>query len=79
MTRSASTQPAAVLVRPGLIELVDVPVPEPAENEVLVAVSQVGLCGSDAHYFQDGRIGDFVVRSPLILGHEAAGTVVACG
>ncbi|XP_013365770.1 PREDICTED: sorbitol dehydrogenase isoform X2 [Chinchilla lanigera] len=39
----------------------------------------VGICGSDVHYWQHGRIGDFVVKKPMVLGHEAAGTVVKVG
>ena len=35
----------------------------------------VGICGSDVHYWQHGAIGDFIVKGPLILGHESAGTV----
>jgi L-iditol 2-dehydrogenase len=39
----------------------------------------VGICGSDVHYWQNGRIGDFVVKKPMVLGHEAAGRVVKVG
>lgn len=55
--------------------------PEPAlgENDVLVAPAFVGICGSDLHYYQHGRNGDFVIDEPLILGHELSGTVVAAG
>ena len=42
-------------------------------------MSSVGVCGSDAHYYRHGRLGSFVVEGPLILGHEAAGTIVAVG
>ncbi|GAB3434179.1 NAD(P)-dependent alcohol dehydrogenase [Flindersiella endophytica] len=55
------------------------PVPDPGPGEVLVRVGSVGTCGSDVHYYEHGRIGDFVVREPLVLGHEAGGTVVALG
>jgi len=55
------------------------PTPEPGPHEVLVAVRSVGICGSDVHYFEHGRIGDFVVRAPLVLGHEASGVVVGHG
>lgn len=55
------------------------PRPEPAANEVLVAVRDVGICGSDIHYYEHGRIGDYVVEGPLVLGHESAGEVVAVG
>ena len=46
---------------------------------MLVRVASVGTCGSDVHYYEHGRIGDFVVESPLVLGHEPSGTVVAAG
>jgi L-iditol 2-dehydrogenase len=39
----------------------------------------VGVCGSDTHYYRHGRVGGFVVESPLVLGHEAAGTIVGVG
>jgi len=69
----------AVLNRPGQLELRERPVPEPAPGHVLVAVRSVGVCGSDVHYFQHGRIGDFVLRDPLVLGHEVSGRIVAAG
>jgi L-iditol 2-dehydrogenase len=53
--------------------------PEPDTDEVLVAVRDVGICGSDIHYYRHGRIGDYVVEDPLILGHESAGEIVAVG
>lgn len=55
------------------------PVPVPAGDQVLVEVSKVGVCGSDVHYYRDGRIGPFVVDSPLVLGHELSGRIVAVG
>ncbi|WP_083407393.1 NAD(P)-dependent alcohol dehydrogenase [Mycolicibacterium rutilum] len=70
---------AAVLVEPGRIELQDRPVPRPDPGDVLIRVSSVGVCGSDTHYYRHGRIGDFVVTAPLVLGHEAAGTIVDVG
>jgi L-iditol 2-dehydrogenase len=57
----------------------DVPMPSVKENEVLIKVEAVGICGSDVHYFQHGRIGDFVVEGDFILGHECAGEVVEVG
>ncbi len=53
--------------------------PEPGPRDVLVKVERVGVCASDVHYYTHGRIGSFVVESPLVLGHESAGTVVAVG
>jgi L-iditol 2-dehydrogenase len=55
------------------------PDPVPGPHEVLVGVASVGVCGSDVHYFEHGRIGSHVVESPLVLGHEASGEVVALG
>ncbi len=57
----------------------DVPLPEIKANEVLIKVDTVGICGSDVHYYQHGRIGDFVVEGDFILGHECAGEVVEVG
>ncbi|WP_077624656.1 NAD(P)-dependent alcohol dehydrogenase [Sediminibacillus massiliensis] len=73
------TMKAAVLNEPMDIELKQLSVPEPAENEVLVKVMAIGICGSDIHYYEHGRIGRYVVESPLILGHECAGLVVKTG
>ncbi|KQU36051.1 MULTISPECIES: NAD(P)-dependent alcohol dehydrogenase [unclassified Rhodococcus (in: high G+C Gram-positive bacteria)] len=70
---------AAVLTEPGHIETQTRPVPTPNAGDVLVRVASVGVCGSDAHYYREGRIGDFVVESPLVLGHEASGVIVAVG
>ena len=69
----------AVLKEPGRLEVEERPRPEPGPDEVLVAVGEVGICGSDLHYYEHGRIGDYVVESPLVLGHESAGEVVEVG
>ncbi|CAA9314797.1 MAG: Sorbitol dehydrogenase [uncultured Frankineae bacterium] len=69
----------AVLNRPGELVLEDRPEPQPGPGQVQVRVASVGVCGSDTHYYEHGRIGDFVVESPLVLGHEASGEVVAVG
>ena len=69
----------AVLTAPGTIVLEERAVPEPAADEVLVEVRSVGVCGSDTHYFEHGRIGRFAVEQPLVLGHESSGVVVAVG
>jgi L-iditol 2-dehydrogenase len=70
---------AAVLVEAGSIVVEERPVPEPAPREVLVEISAVGVCGSDVHYYEHGRVGPHVVRAPLVLGHESAGRVAAVG
>lgn len=51
----------------------------PGPDEVAVAVAAGGICGSDLHYWADGGIGHIRVQEPIILGHEAAGTVVEAG
>ncbi len=73
------TMTASVLVRQGELRTEQRPVPAPGPGEVLVRITSVGVCGSDTHYFTHGRIGSFVVDSPLVLGHEPAGVVVALG
>lgn len=70
---------AAVLNKPMDIEVKKVPVPVPKEDEALVKVHCIGICGSDVHYYEHGKIGRYVVNAPLILGHELAGEVVQVG
>jgi L-iditol 2-dehydrogenase len=70
---------AAVLRGVGDVAVEERPVPEAGPGEVVVRVASVGVCGSDTHYYEHGRIGRFVVDSPLVLGHEAAGEVAALG
>lgn len=48
-------------------------------HDVNIALHTVGVCGSDVHYYETGAIGQFVVREPMILGHEASGTVIEVG
>jgi D-xylulose reductase len=45
----------------------------------LIAINYTGICGSDVHYYVEGRIGDFIVKDPMTLGHESAGTIVSVG
>jgi D-xylulose reductase len=71
---------AVVLESVGKITIRDMPVSEkPGPEDVLIAVHTVGICGSDVHYYQHGRIGPYVVRQPMILGHEASGIVLEAG
>lgn len=70
---------AAVLTQVGKIEIRELDIPKPGPDEALVRVRAVGLCGSDVHYYEHGKIGPYVVTGPIILGHEAAGEVVAVG
>jgi D-xylulose reductase len=71
---------AVVLEEIDHIEIRDIPVNEKVgPHEVKIKIANVGICGSDVHYYKHGRIGDFVVRAPMILGHEASGTVTEVG
>jgi L-iditol 2-dehydrogenase len=71
---------AAQLVAPRRIAIREVPAPVPKWGEVLVRVRAVGICRSDLHYYERGRIGNQVIRSwPQTLGHETAGEVAARG
>ena len=74
-----TTMRASVLRGTGDLVVEERPVPEPGPHQVLVRVASVGVCGSDVHYYEHGRIGSYVVEEPLVLGHEASGVVVALG
>ncbi len=65
---------------PKKLEIVDLPMPRLGKpNAVLLRIDRVGVCGSDVHYYTDGRIGDQVLVYPATLGHECAGTVIEVG
>lgn len=71
---------ALVLERKGELSLRDVEIDEPlGPEDVRVAIHTVGVCGSDVHYYTHGAIGPYVVNAPMVLGHEAAGTVTQIG
>ena len=75
----ASVQ-ALVLERQHELAIRDIDLPQgPGPGEVKIAIHTVGVCGSDVHYYTHGKIGPFVVREPMVLGHEASGTVVSVG
>ncbi len=62
------------------MEVVEAPVPEiKNDTDVLIKMSVVGVCGSDIHYYDTGRIGSQVVEYPFAVGHEGAGIVAAVG
>lgn len=70
---------ANVLTGKRSMEMQERPVPTPGPGEVLIKVRTVGVCGSDVHYYTDGRIGDMIVDGPLVLGHEVSGVIAAVG
>ena len=73
------TMKTAVMLGIGKMGFEERPVPTPKDNEVLVKLEYVGICGSDIHYYETGAIGPYVVEPPFVLGHEAGGTVVGVG
>jgi D-xylulose reductase len=71
---------ALVLEKERSLTLRDIDLPmKLGPRDVKIAVDTVGICGSDVHYYTHGRIGSFIVKSPMVLGHEAAGKVVEVG
>ncbi|MEV8056278.1 L-idonate 5-dehydrogenase [Streptomyces antimycoticus] len=63
----------------GDLRIEELPEPEPAPGQALVAIRYGGICGSDLHYHRHGGVGDFRLQEPMVLGHEVVGTVVAYG
>ncbi len=61
------------------MEIREIEVPVPKAEQVLIKLEYVGICGSDVHYLEHGKIGNFVVEGDFILGHECAGVVVQAG
>ncbi|WP_284755595.1 NAD(P)-dependent alcohol dehydrogenase [Arthrobacter sp. efr-133-R2A-120] len=70
---------AAVLHGAGDLRIEEKPLKTLGPNDVLVEMRSGGICGSDMHYFADGRNGTNVLHQPTALGHEGAGVVIACG
>lgn len=71
---------ALVLEEAGRIRLRPFTLPQTlGAHDVRIRIHTVGICGSDIHYYQHGRIGPFVVNEPMVLGHEASGTIVEVG
>lgn len=72
---------ALVLEEKNRLSLRDYPIDNETvgPRDVRIAIKTVGVCGSDVHYYTHGAIGPFVVKSPMILGHEASGVVVETG
>ena len=66
---------AAFIESKEALDLAEVDTPEPGEGQVRIRVDYVGICGSDLHYYFEGANGAFVVREPLVPGHELSGRV----
>lgn len=71
---------ALVLEEKGRLSLRDFDIPARlGSSDVRIKIHTVGICGSDVHYYTHGKIGHFVVKMPMVLGHEASGTVTEVG
>ncbi|CAH1797257.1 unnamed protein product [Owenia fusiformis] len=70
---------SAILYSKGDLRLEERDIPTPGKGEVQVSIHSVGICGSDVHYWTHGAIGDFIVKAPMVLGHESSGIVTALG
>lgn len=70
---------ASFLVEPGVIEMREMDTPTPDDDQVLVKVAAVGVCGSDVHFYAHGNIGTMIMNKPFVLGHELSGTITAVG
>lgn len=73
------TMKVAVMLGIGRMGFEERPIPKVKPNEILVKLDYVGVCGSDIHYYETGRIGNYIVQPPFMLGHESGGTVVKVG
>jgi D-xylulose reductase len=71
---------ALVLQEKGKLAVLDMAFDEKlGPDDVRIKIHTVGICGSDVHYYTHGRIGDFIVKEPMVLGHEASGTILEVG
>ncbi len=71
---------AVVLEKVHELSIRDILIPETlGAHDVKIALHTVGVCGSDVHYYETGAIGQFIVREPMVLGHEASGTIIEIG
>jgi len=77
---ASKNNPSFVLQEPNKVSYEDRPVPEIKDpHDVIVEVKFTGICGSDVHYWSHGGIGSFIVKSPMVLGHESAGIIHSTG
>ena len=71
---------ALVLEKKLDLKLRDIDLPtEVGPDDVKIKMHTVGICGSDIHYYEHGKIGQWKVNQPMVLGHEGSGTVIDVG
>src|SRR5277367_1289078 len=80
MTARENPMLALVLESKGELSLREIELDQTVgPSDVKIALHTVGICGSDVHYYKHGHIGDYVVKAPMVLGHEGSGVVVETG
>jgi L-iditol 2-dehydrogenase len=79
MASTSDFMRAAVLHRPLDLRMETRPIPHPGRDEVLVRVGAVGICGSDLHFYENGRAGSSIVTGPFVMGHEFGGSIAEIG
>ncbi len=71
---------ALVLETKGILSIREIDIPlKMGIDDLKISIHTVGICGSDVHYYTHGRIGNYIVNEPMILGHEASGTIIEVG
>ncbi len=71
---------AAILEKPRVIKIKNIPIPEYSEDQVLLRIKEVGVCGSDVHFYNSGNLGELAqMDGPIILGHESSGIIEEVG
>lgn len=77
---STDKNPSFVLLSPNKTTYEDRPIPTiHSPHDVLITIKYTGICGSDVHYWSDGRCGAFTLNGPLVLGHESSGVIHSVG
>jgi L-iditol 2-dehydrogenase len=61
------------------ISVIEKEIPQPGTDEIVIKIVANGICGSDIHFYNEGRLGNFIVTEPYIPGHEASGTITKLG
>jgi L-iditol 2-dehydrogenase len=74
-----NTNRKAYLDKEHKFTVIEEAVPQPKSNEVLVKIKANGICGSDIHFYREGRLGNFIVEEPYVPGHESSGIIEAVG
>lgn len=69
----------AVMTGPKKMEWEERDIPQPQKGELQIKLEYVGVCGSDLHFYSEGRLANWVPDGPLVLGHEPGGVVTAIG